>query len=75
MKQGTITRWIREKRLGVLTPDDGKPEVRFTWGDICNSVDLEYVAAGMRALYLPAVNDKGPTSYHVYVVRELREAL
>jgi cold shock CspA family protein len=67
MKQGRISKWIREKQAGFIRPDDEGADVYFRATGVCNLEQIEFLAAGMVVEFRPATNDLGPCSYHVVV--------
>ncbi len=68
MKKATVKKWIRDRQIGYLTPDDGGEEVFFRLGSICNLEESGYPAAGQRVEYRETVNDRGLISYHVRIL-------
>ncbi len=68
MKRATIKKWISERQIGYLRPDDGGEEVFFRLGSICNLEESGYPAAGQRVEYRETENTRGLIAYHVHIL-------
>jgi cold shock CspA family protein len=67
VKSGIIQKWTREG-FGFIEPDGGGDRVYFKQSSVCNPEAAPYLAAGLAVEFVPAVNARGATSYHVRVV-------